>query len=106
LPIFRILGVIVATTQLGIDLSFLTANIHLLVAGIIAFLAISLGLGSRTIAANLLAGFYTKQIFETGQEVFIANQKAKVKSVNDVCVIFTTEKGELVVPNERLMSKA
>lgn len=101
-----VLGVFLAIEQIGIDLTFLTANIHLVVAGVVAAFVISFGIGCKGVVANLVAGFYTRQIFEEGQEVFIGRQKAKVKSLNEVSVVFETEKGDLIVPNNQLLSKS
>jgi hypothetical protein len=101
-----VIGVFLAIDQIGIDLTFLTANIHLVVAGIVAAFVLSFGIGCKGVVANLVAGFYTRQIFQEGQEVFIGKQKAKVKSLNEVSVLFEREKGDLVVPNNQLLSKS
>ena len=101
-----VLGVFLAIDQIGIDLTFLTANIHLVVAGVIAAFVLSFGIGCKGVVANLVAGFYTRQIFQEGQEVFIGKQKAKVKSLNEVSVVFETEKGDLIVPNNQLLTKS
>ncbi len=101
-----VLGIVLAIDQIGIDLTFLTANIHLVVAGLVAAFVVSFGIGCKGIVANLVAGFYTRQIFQEGQEVFIGKQKAKVKSLNEVSVVFETEKGDLIVPNNQLLTKS
>jgi hypothetical protein len=101
-----VLGAFIAIEQIGIDLTFLTANIHLVVAGLVAAFVLSFGIGCKGVVANLVAGFYTRQIFQEGQEVFIGKQKAKVKSLNEVSVVFETEKGDLIVPNNQLLTKS
>ncbi len=101
-----VVGIFLAVEQIGIDLTFLTANIHILVAGLVAALVLSFGIGCKGVVANLVAGFYTRQIFQEGQEVFIGKQRAKVKSLNEVSVVFETEKGDLVVPNNQLLTKS
>jgi hypothetical protein len=101
-----VLGVFIAIDQVGIDLTFLTANIHLVVAGFVAAFVLSFGFGCKSTVANLIAGYYTRQIFQEGQEVFIGKQRAKVKSLNEVSVVFETEKGDLIVPNNQIMTKS
>ena len=101
-----VVGIFLAIEQIGIDLTFLTANIYIVVAGLVATLVLSFGMGCKGVVANLVAGFYTRQIFQEGQEVFIGKQRAKVKSLNEVSVIFETEKGDLVVPNNQILTKS
>ena len=65
-----LIGVLLAIDQIGIDLTFLTANIHIVVAGVVAAFVLSFGIGCKGVVANLVAGLYTRQIFQEGQKIF------------------------------------
>ena len=85
---------------LGLDVTIITANITLIIAGVVAILVLSLGLGSRTAAANLINGYYTKQLFKKGATVNLSGFKGKVKEVNSVAIILESNEGEIIIPNE------
>jgi len=100
-----IFGLIVAMTQLGFDIGLLMANITLFIGGFVAIIALSIGLGTRSIAANLVAGYYTRHLFKEGQEVVLCGIKGKIKSMNNINVVIETESGEMVVPNNIIIEK-
>jgi hypothetical protein len=93
-------GAIIAASQLGLDVDIITANITLVIAGVIAILVLSIGLGSRTTSANLINGYYAKQIFKEGAIVNLGGYKGKVKEVNNVAIILESDNGEIIIPNE------
>jgi len=93
-------GAVIAANQLGFDVTIITANVTLIIGGIIAMLVLSLGLGARTVTSNILGSYYTKQMFKEGAVVTLAGHTGTVKSVSAVSVTLKTEQGEVIVPNE------
>jgi hypothetical protein len=100
-----LLGTLIATTQLGFDVSILSANITLIVAGAALTLALSLGLGSYGLVANLLAKYYVNQLVKKGAKVTLAGFTGKVKEVSAVAVILETKDGDVIVPNKEVIER-
>jgi hypothetical protein len=96
-------GSVIALSQLGLDITIITANVTLIIAGFVAILVLSLGLGSRTAAANLINGYYTKQLFKKGTAVNLGGYKGTVKEVTNVAVILDVAGDMVIVPNEKAL---
>ncbi|MGA1826013.1 MAG: mechanosensitive ion channel family protein [bacterium] len=97
-------GILIALNELGFDMSIFTANITILVAGAVSSIALSVGLGSKSIMANILARYYINQLFTIGDEVLFAGHKGTIEKITPVSVLIKTEKGdELYIPNEMII---
>lgn len=99
-------GVILAMTEIGLDMTIFTANITLIIAGVVLAMALSVGLGSRTIMSNVLARYYICQIYHIGDEVCLSGHKGKIIKITPVSVVLKTEHDEnLHIPNERIIKE-
>ena len=61
--------------------------------------------GAKTVAENLLAGYYVRQLFKQDQEVILAGGKGKIKQIHSLGVVMETEEGEIMVPNHKIVEK-
>lgn len=98
-------GATIAASQLGLDTTIITANVTLILAGVVAILVLSIGLGSRTATGNLINGYYAKQLFQIGSTVNLCGYVGKVKEVTGVAVILEAESGIVIIPNEMALRK-
>jgi hypothetical protein len=98
-----IFGFVIAITQLGFNMSLLMANITLFIGGFVAIVSLSLGLGSKTLVQNLLAGYYARKLLEKDQQVILLGRKGKIKQMNNIGVVLETEQGDLMVPNHKII---
>jgi small-conductance mechanosensitive channel len=96
-------GVIFALAQLGFDTTILTANVTLIVAGAVTAVAIALGLGGKTMVANLLASHHSRNLVKKGQKISVGDVHGTVKHVNSVAVVIDTTDGDVVVPFSKLL---
>jgi small-conductance mechanosensitive channel len=71
-----------ALGQLQVDTVFIESNLLILIAGVAAAFAIGYGLASKTIVANILAAFYTKDKFKIGDEVTIDGLRGEVYRID------------------------
>ena len=95
--------VLVALEQLEIETEFLRNIIILVVAGIMLALALSVGLGTRDVAHNLLAGIYTREHFKPGEKLEIEGYKGKIKEVSTLnTIISISDKETISIPNATL----
>ena len=83
-----------------------TANITLIIGGVVLAIALSVGLGSRTIMSNVLSRYYICQIYHIGDEVRLAGHKGTIIKITPVSVVLNTENNEkLYIPNEQIIAE-
>ena len=99
-------GILIALNELGFDMSIFTANITILVAGVVLAIVLAVGLGSRSIMANILARYYINQLFNIGDEVLLAGQRGTIEKITPVSVMVKTKQGEKpYIPNEMIIKE-
>ena len=99
-------GVVMALTEIGVDMTVLTTNVTLLLAGVVFAMALSVGLGSRTVISNALARYYVCQIYHVGDEVHLAGHKGTIIEMTPVSVVLKTDNDEnLHIPNEQIIKE-
>ncbi|MBA3967594.1 MAG: mechanosensitive ion channel [Nitrospirales bacterium] len=99
-------GIVMALTELGLDMTIFSANITIIITGIVLAMALSIGLGSRSIISNVLARYYIAQLFHVGETVSLAGQKGTIIKLTPVSVLIKTEDEELLyIPNERIIEE-
>ncbi len=99
-------GIVMALTELGLDMTIFTANITIIISGIVLAMALSLGLGSRSIMSNVLARYYISQLFHVGDTVSLGGDKGRIIKITPVSVIIKTDDEEaLHIPNERIIAE-
>ena len=97
-------GVVMALTEIGVDMTIFTTNVTLIIGGVILAMALSVGLGSRTIISNALARYYVCQIYHVGDEVYLAGHKGTIVEMTPVSVVLKTDNDEnLHIPNEQII---
>jgi small-conductance mechanosensitive channel len=101
-----VFGIVMALTELGLDMTIFTANITIIISGIVLAMALSLGLGSRSIMSNVLARYYISQLFHVGDNVSLGGHKGTIIKITPVSVIIQTDDEEVLhIPNERIIAE-
>lgn len=107
---FYIIVIIAATTalqQAGIETTVITANISIILGGILLAFAIGFGYSSRDLLTNILSAFYARNTFSEGQIIKIDNVEGKISRIDNIQTIITTKNGgELIIPTKRLISES
>ncbi len=67
-----------ALGQLQIDTDFIEKNILILIGGIALAFGLGYGLASKTIVANILSAFYTKDKFKLGDEITVDGIRGEI----------------------------
>jgi len=96
--IVLIFVLVAATEQLGLNLSFLTTNVLLVVAAVLLILSLSFVLGARTLLENILACQQLKRQISIDQRISVENVSGRVKSFTIGSVVVATEQGDAVIP--------
>ncbi len=94
--------VILAMDQLGVSTQLLaTATIVVLAAALLA-LGVALGLGSREVAHDLMAGFHAKDEFTVGQHMTVRSHSGRLVSIGPLKSLIETRDGLVSLPNRVL----
>jgi small-conductance mechanosensitive channel len=98
-----IISISVAISQLEVKTDLLN---HVIVIGLITVglaVALAMGLGSREIASQILAGIYVRELYQVGQQVRIGEVEGQIEEIGTVKTTLLTEEGELVSLSNRIL---
>lgn len=90
-----------AISQLEVKTDLLN---HVIVIGLITVglaVALAMGLGSREIAGQILAGIYVRELYQVGQQVRIGEVEGLIEEIGTVKTTLLTDGGELVSLSNR-----
>ena len=68
-----------------------------------AAVALALGLGSRDIAGQILAGIYVRELYAVGQQIQIGEIEGQIEEIGTVKTTLLTDEGELVSLSNRIL---
>ncbi|PYC22612.1 mechanosensitive ion channel domain-containing protein [Pseudomonas alcaligenes] len=91
-----IISISVAIGQLEVKTDLLNNVIAIVLISVGLAVALALGLGSREIAGQILAGIYVRELYEVGQQVKIGEVEGQIEEIGTVKTVLLTEEGELV----------
>jgi len=98
-----IISISVAISQLEVKTDLLN---HVIVIGLITVglaVALAMGLGSREIAGQIIAGIYVRELYQVGQEVRIGDVEGQIEEIGTVKTVVLTDDGDLVSLSNRTL---
>ncbi len=96
-----IISISVAISQLEVKTDLLN---HVIVIGLITVglaVALAMGLGSREIAGQILAGIYVRELYQVGQHVRVGEVEGHIEAIGTVKTTLMTDEGEWVSLSNR-----
>ncbi len=96
-----ILSISVAIGQLEVKTDLLNNVIAIVLISVGLAVALALGLGSRDIAAQILAGIYVRELYEVGQQLKVGEVEGQIEEIGTVKTTLLTDDGELVSLSNR-----
>jgi len=94
----------VALPQLGVETKLLNATVSILVGGIALAMAITLGMGMKTISQNLVAGVYARDVYKNGTILHRDGKEMTISGIGPVTTKCVEEDGTFhVFPNSELI---
>ena len=96
-----IISISVAISQLEVKTDLLN---HVIVIGLITVglaVALAMGLGSREIAGQILAGIYVRELYQVGQHVRLGEVEGHIEAIGTVKTTLMTDEGEWVSLSNR-----
>ena len=98
-----IISLSVAIGQLEVKTDLLNNVIAIVLISVGAAVALALGLGSRDIAGQILAGIYVRELYAVGQQIQIGEIEGQIEEIGTVKTTLLTEEGELVSISNRIL---
>ncbi len=96
--------VILALGVLGLDTNILVSSVTILMAAVGLAVALSFGLGSRSLSEDLVAGHYVRRTFRPGQHVTVGKVRGSLKMITPIVTWLETEQGDVAISNRELLS--
>jgi hypothetical protein len=96
-------ALVIALEQLGLDLAIVANSLLLLVAVAIAGFALTFALGAHSLARNVLAGYYARELFRSGERIALDDLEGELDSIGTLNAEIMLDHGRLVIPNTRLI---
>ena len=94
-----------ALNQAGVDTEILSSNLLLIMAGILLASAISYGLASKDILANLLASLYSKRTLRKGQVIQYDDLVGTIVEISSLNIVLKTDNNlKVVIPSSELIN--
>lgn len=91
-------GAILAISQAGLNIAFLTWLILVLVSTSLLGASLAFGLGAAPFVRSILAGHYLQKQYQVGDWVEIGERKGRIQRLLPHAVILDTEEGTVTVP--------
>lgn len=95
--------VILALSRLGVDTAMLVTALTITIAAFGLALGLSLGLGARGVVSHIIAGFYLRQRYPTGEQIVMGDVRGAIENIGPVSTELQGELGRVVVPNSVLL---
>ena len=97
---------VMAVTQLRIETDIIKSVAIVLLGGVSLGLALSFGLGTKDITRNLMAGFYARKLFESGEEIEMGGVKGTLISIAPTQTVIEQGDKIVTVPNQAFLDGA
>ena len=100
-----VMVVLTAMDQAKIDTRVLSTNLVIIIGAIMLSGAVSYGIASRDVLANILAGFFNKKTFQKGMIIEIDGIQGMIISSTNVSVTLqVTDTERVVIPSQQLLN--
>jgi hypothetical protein len=95
-----IVAIVMAVEQLQLESAALQTMLLCIIACCTFGLALAFALGSREITRNILAGFYARKIFKSGDQVEISGEKGTLIAILPTQTLIESKNSIRAVPND------
>lgn len=93
---------IMAASRLGFDTSFLASFMLILAGGIVATIALSIGLGAGPAIRNLIGTYSVRHFIQIGQQVQVGDMTGTVLDLTSMVIVLDVDGKRIVIPASRL----
>jgi len=94
-------AIIIGIDQIGIDVTFVTTMIAIVLGAALAGFSLAFGLGARHLVGNLIACHALQRQFSIGQRARIGGVEGVIVEFTPTSVVFAAAEGRVTVPASR-----
>lgn len=94
-------ALVIGIDQIGIDVSFVTTMIAVVLGVVLAGFSLAFGLGARQLVSNLIAADSLRRHFGVGQRARIDGIEGEIVELTSTSVVIATAEGRAIVPASR-----
>ena len=103
--IIIVITVSLSITQLDIDVSLLNNIMTVVIASVGLAAAISLGIGTKSMAQEIVAGVYLREMYQVGDNIEVKDIEGTLASIGSVaCKVMGEDESITTVPNTFLLA--
>ncbi len=106
--LFYVLALIVIVStldQLQLNVDLLTSNVMIIVGGIVLAFSIAYGLSAREILPHIIASFYLKNHYRSGQKIRVGELEGTIREINNIHVVLDHGAETIIIPAKRLIAE-
>ena len=96
-----VIAVVIGTSELGIDVSFVVQLATVGLGAVLAGLALAFALGTREHIANLVGVRYIRKRYRIGDRLQAGEFEGRILDISDGCVFLETADGDVSIPGRR-----
>lgn len=94
-----------ALAQAKINTGFMAINISIVIGALALAFAIGYGISSRDLLSNYLAGGYSRNKIDVGDDVRVIGMRGKVIQIDATSLTLQTDKSEVIIPLSKLATE-
>ncbi|MEM9173041.1 MAG: mechanosensitive ion channel domain-containing protein [Pseudomonadota bacterium] len=95
-----------AVGQLEVETDLLNQVISIVLMACAAAVALAMGLGTRDVAGNIVAGVYARDLYQPGKTISVGDTRGTIIEVGATSILVDTGEGRQVsIPNSRLIEE-
>jgi hypothetical protein len=92
---------ITALNQVGINTSFISNNLTVILATLLLAFGVGFAIASRNILQNILSSTYNRHNFHVGQRINIAGEEGEIIRITNISVIIKTGNSVRIIPAKK-----
>jgi small-conductance mechanosensitive channel len=93
-----------AMAQAGIDTTFISSNISIILSGLMLAIGIGSGLAAKGMMENVFAAMANKQIYSIGNEISVGGVRGSIVEMTPFNLVLQTATGPVVITQQMLNS--
>jgi small-conductance mechanosensitive channel len=95
------IAILLAITQIGVDLAILTGIIHIILAAVLFGAALAFGFGAKTSISNILACYYLQSRYHIGETIKIGNIEGRILEFTSTSIILESDGSQITIPAKK-----
>ena len=99
-----VISVVLAISQLDIDVTLINRVLQILLLTVAVAVMLSMGLGTKEISSNVMAGIYLRDVYKVGASIEVDGFSGVVSRVGTTKTELENESESVSIPNQHLLN--